>query len=215
MISVAQRKAFFRLFPRACDVQGVPDAKREEYRHRLIQEATGKPSLTLVAPGTEFDKLMYRLAQEAQDYTAAMKYATADGKRLATMCEMAVMQCFALAQEKDRDIYGYLKAILRQARMREVLTTRDAEWWLDLTLPQLNKLFQMLESYRRRLLHRVLAPNRVAVDRTGYQVAMPLKFDLYASYTFEGERCVMRLLDALPKPEIHVRIVDEEEVAYA
>ena len=70
---------------------------------------------------------------------------------------------------------------MAQAGWRDALHAEDGEWWLDLDLPRLHRLFQMLDTHRRRLLRRVpFAKWEELPD--GTRGPMRLAFDLHARY---------------------------------
>lgn len=185
-----QRIAFFRLFGKACARQGVAPGEREAWRHALIREAvpTSGGSLTAVGTGADCDRLMAAVARLAEDHGAAMRWGTAEGRRLAAMAEACARQCFeiaqaipALAEQWAPGAIPYLRGVMAQADWRDALHAEDGEWWLDLDLPRLQKLFQMLDTHRRRLLRRVpFAKWEELPD--GTRGPMRLAFDLHARY---------------------------------
>ena len=183
-----QRIAFFRVFSRACDRQCIPPGEREDWRHELIAEACGVPSLKAVDSGAAFDKLMAHVSRLAEDHGEAIRWGTAEGRRLARMAEAAARQCFeiaqaipALAEQWAPGAIPYLRGILAQAGWRDALHAEGEEWWLDLDLPRLQKLFQMLDTHRRRLLRRVPFAKWEELP-TGTRGPMRLAFDIDARY---------------------------------
>ena len=183
-----QRIAFFKVFQRACARQGIPPDEREAWRHQIIREACGVPSLKAVDSGSAFDRLMAHVSRLAEDHGEAIRWGTAEGRRLARMAEAAARQCFeiaqaipALAEQWAPGAIPYLRGILAQAGWRDALHAEDGEWWLDLDLPRLHRLFQMLDTHRRRLLRRVpFAKWEELPD--GTRGPMRLAFDLGARY---------------------------------
>lgn len=185
-----QRIAFFRLFSRACARQGVAPGEREAWRHALIREAvpTSGGSLRAVGTGADCDRLMAAVARLAEDHCAAMRWGTAEGRRLAAMAQAAARQCFEIAQAipalAERCAPGpvaYLRGAMAQASWRDALHAEDGEWWLDLDAVRLGKLFQMLDTHRRRLLRRVPCPLREETPE-GALVPMRRAFCLRARY---------------------------------
>ena len=184
-----QRIAFFKVFQQACDRQGIPPgAKREAWRHEIVREACGVPSLKAVDSGSAFDRLMAHVSRLAEDHGEAMRWGTAEGRRLAAMAEACARQCFEVAQAlpdlAERcppDPVDYLRGVLAQAGWRDALHAEDGEWWLDLDLPRLQTLFQILDTHRRRLLKRVpFAKWEELPD--GSRGPMRLAFSLRARY---------------------------------
>ena len=185
-----QRAAFFRLLARAADRQGVPPAEREAWRRAVIREAVPASggSLRAVGTGADCDRLMAAVARLAEDHRAAMRWGTAEGRRLAAMAEACARQCFEIARAvpslAGRWAPGpvpYLRGVLAQAGWRDALHAEDGEWWLDLDLPRLEKLFRMLDTHRRRLLRRVPCPLREETPE-GARVPMRRAFALRARY---------------------------------
>lgn len=183
-----QRVAFFKVFQQACDRQCIPPGEREAWRHEIVREACGVPSLKAVGSGAAFDKLMAHVSRLAEDHAEAMRWGTAEGRRLAAMAEACARQCFeiaqaipSLAEQWAPGAIPYLRGVMAQAGWRDALHAEDGEWWLDLDLPRLQKLFQMLDTHRRRLLRRVpFAKWEELPD--GTRGPMRLAFDLHARY---------------------------------
>ena len=183
-----QRIAFFRVFSRACDRQGVPPDEREAWRHEIVREACGVPSLKAVGSGADFDRLMAHVSRLAEDHGEAIRWGTAEGRRLAKMAEACARQCFEIAQAipdlAERcapDPVDYLRGVLAQAGWRDALHAEGGEWWLDLDTPRLQTLFQILDTHRRRLLKRVpFAKWEELPD--GTRGPMRLAFSLRARY---------------------------------
>ena len=183
-----QRIAFFKVFQRACARQGIPPGECEAWRHEIVREACGVPSLKAVDSGAAFDKLMAHVSRLAEDHGEAMRWGTAEGRRLARMAEAAARQCFeiaqaipALAEQWAPGAIPYLRGILAQAGWRDALHAENGDWWLDLDLPRLHTLFRMLDTHRRRLLRRVpFAKWEELPD--GTRGPMRLAFDLHARY---------------------------------
>ena len=183
-----QRVAFFKVFQQACDRQCIPPGEREAWRHQIVREACGVPSLKAVDSGSAFDKLMAHVSRLAEDHGEAIRWGTAEGRRLAAMAQACARQCFeiaqaipSLAERCPPDPVDYLRGVMAQAGWRDALHAEDGEWWLDLDLVRLQKLFQMLDTHRRRLLRRVpFAKWEELPD--GTRGPMRLAFDLHARY---------------------------------
>ena len=189
-----QRIYFFKLFARACHVRGIPPAERERFRHRLIAQACplSGGSLRLVGSGEDFDRLMRAVAREAQSVEAAGHFATAEGRRWAYFIEAAARQVCELsavrasmAEEPSQPPIAYIKGILVQAKWHWALAARGGAWWLDLTLHHCEKLFQVLDTHRRRLL-RLTPLEKTEEDGT----RMHAGFDADAAYRRVGNRLV-------------------------
>lgn len=183
-----QRVAFFKVFQQACDRQCIPPGEREAWRHEIVREACGVPSLKAVGSGADFDRLMAHVSRLAESHGEAMRWGTAEGRRLAAMAEACARQCFEIAQAipalAERCAPGpvaYLRGTMAQAGWRDALYAADGEWWLDLDAVRLGKLFQMLDTHRRRLLRRV--PCRLLEARwDGTLAPMRRGFEIGARY---------------------------------
>lgn len=201
-----QRIFFFRLFQKACDARGIPPAEREAYRHNLIAHAcpVSGGSLRHVGSGTEFDRLMRAVAREAQSLEATGHFADAGTRRVAKMCEACARQIFEITRVED-DAVAYLRGILAQAGWRWAIVASGDCWWLDLPAPHAHKLFQMLDTHRRRLLRRFEGRKRER-RADGSERAMRLAFDLECAYRWEEGTLFKEPLEALPEPRVRVRV---------
>ena len=87
----------------------------------------------------------------------------------------------ALAERCAPGPVAYLRGTMAQAGWRDALYAADGEWWLDLDAVRLGKLFQMLDTHRRRLLRRV--PCRLLEARwDGTLAPMRRGFEIGARY---------------------------------
>ncbi len=217
MITPLQKKAFFKLFTRACDVQSIPAHQKEDYRHSLIEKAvpTSRGSLKAIKSGAEFDSLMLALAHEAQDFDAAQKYVVAEGNRLAKMTEALVWQIWqienGLTREKNHSTAltapEYISGILRQAHFPSSPYLTAEGWWLDCTIPHLQKLIQMLDTHRRRLLRQWDAKLEWSPKLNAY-VKMRAAFDIHAHYQWTADHTILYKRTGLPTkhPLIHIQV---------
>lgn len=190
-----QRTLFFGLFARACEAQGIyGEQARNAFRHELIARVLplSGGSLRNIGKGRDFDKLMAELARLAQSTEAAGHFATAEGRRWAYFIEAAARQVCELsavrasmAEEPSQPPIAYIKGILVQAKWHWALAARGGAWWLDLTLHHCEKLFQMLDTHRRRLL-RAIHLEKSEADGT----RMRAGFDPDAAYRRLGNRLV-------------------------
>ena len=190
-----QRTLFFGLFARACEAQGIyGEQARNAFRHELIARVLplSGGSLRNIGKGRDFDKLMAELARLAQSTEAAGHFATAEGRRWAYFIEAAARQVCELsavrasvAEEPSQPPIAYIKGILVQAKWHWALAARGGAWWLDLTQVHEEKLFQMLDTHRRRLL-RAIHLEKSEADGT----RMRAGFDPDAAYRRLGNRLV-------------------------
>ena len=190
-----QRTLFFGLFARACEAQGIyGEQARDAFRHELIARVLplSGGSLRNIGKGRDFDKLMAELSRLAQSAEASAHFATAEGRRWAYFIEAAARQVCELsavrasmAEEPSQPPIAYIKGILVQAKWHWALAARGGEWWLDLTQVHEEKLFQMLDTHRRRLL-RAIPLEKSEADGTRLRAG----FDPDAAYRRVGNRLV-------------------------
>ena len=201
-----QRTLFFSLFADACEACGIFGAQaREAFRHELIVRTLplSGGSLRNVGKGRDYDKLMAELSRLAQRAEAAAHFATAQGRRMAYLIEAAARQVCELSRPgrvtPGQTPIVYILGLIKQAGWRFALHAQGGEWWLDLTADHEQKLFNMLDTHRRRLL-RALPLEKVEEDGSKMRIA----FDADATYRFLGGRLV-RVLGTTEPAVLHVR----------
>ena len=149
----AQMALFFKAFAPAwqehCRRTGAdPDDKaaREDWRHAILFQEAGVTSLTAVRPGADLDKLLKRLAAEAGDYARAAHLEAAGADRIRARCDDCLRQIAeilgAVYTPADRD--AYLARVTGRAYQGRA--------WLDIPERDLDRIFMMLDTHRRRLL---------------------------------------------------------------
>lgn len=219
-----QRKTFFALFRRACDLHGIAPAEREAYRRRLIAEAlpASGGSLTRIVDQTACDAVLRAVSIAAQSAEGVSRYATAEGKRLAAICEAQVRQIWEVEngmpealrpQGTSRAVsaVSFIRQIIRQAGWGWAVTGSASQGWhLDLTVPHLYKLMQMLDTHRRRLIKR--APRRREYGQKPGEIrTMRLAFDIRARYAWTGEETLWKRTEERPaKAPIAVRALGRQ-----
>lgn len=171
-ITSRQLAAFWRTFSIACSEQGIVDkAKQNEYRHRVLIEEAGAESIKELDRTKGYERVMFRLNIDAGRYEYAARYESAEERRFAYMIERCVNQIFQLVDKRlSNSAESYICGILYHARINVV--KRDDSYWLDLNHTNLMKLFQMLDTHRRRLI-------------TRYRTSIPLTFNPKAFYYFD------------------------------
>lgn len=155
MITERQAAAFWRLLAAAARNQSVPD--REAYRKRLLREELGVEHMSQIGRTTDYDRIMHRLALEAEDWTALAHYGVAGDRRMAALvadCATQVLQLCCSDLTVPSGI-GYVNGILAQARLSPVRVVDADDYWLDLSPDDLRILLQILDTHRRRLLKRL------------------------------------------------------------
>ena len=160
MLTKKQAALFWRCLAAAAERQAVPD--REAYRKRILREELGVEHMRDVGRTEDFDKLMLRLAQDAEDWHGLAYYSVAGERRLADLvadCATQVLELFDIESSPDTyptfpEALGYISGILRQSGMSPVrLEVND--YWLDLDPADLARLLQILDTHRRRLIKRL------------------------------------------------------------
>lgn len=155
MITERQAAAFWRLLGAAARHQAVPD--REAYRKRLLREELGVEHMSQIGRTTDYDRVMHRLALEAEDWDALAHYGVAGDRRMAELvadCATQVLQ-LSCADLTVASGIGYVNGILSQARLSPVRVVDADDYWLDLSPDDLRILLQILDTHRRRLLKRL------------------------------------------------------------
>ena len=156
-VTAKQRAAFWRLFSAACAEQGLAGREeREEYRHGVMMAEAGAAHLADVTRCKGFEAVMQRLAVDAGDWDAAAKYMAGDGRRMAWNIAVCANQVVALGGAADVDAGSaadYVAGILRQSGLARV-EKAEGDWYMDVSEGALAKVFQMLDTHRRRLLSR-------------------------------------------------------------
>ena len=159
MITKKQAALFWRCLAAAAECQAVPD--REAYRKRVLREELGVEHLRDVDRTEGFDRLMLRLAQDAEDWHGLAYYSVAGERRLADLvadCATQVLELTVadrgLSVRDPADSLNYISGILRQSAMSPIRVVGE-DYWLDLAPADLARLLQILDTHRRRLIKRL------------------------------------------------------------
>ena len=154
-LTKAQIAAYFRAAGAAARALGEP---LDAYRKRVMKEVCNVTSLKQLNRTNDFDAVMTRFAEDAADYQSACHYAVGSGRRLAVLiaavCEQ-VMQLKSLetTATTTTPAEDYLRTILN--RSGNLRSNQDGGWWLDLSDTNLQAVFAMLDTHRRRLIRRL------------------------------------------------------------
>ena len=158
MLTKKQAALFWRCLAAAAERQAVPD--REAYRKRVLREELGVEHMRDVGRTGDFDKLMLRLAQDAEDWHGLAYYSVAGERRLADLvadCATQVLELSIAERGFDAsahlDQLGYISGVLRQSRLSPIRVD-GSDYWLDLAPAELARLLQILDTHRRRLVKR-------------------------------------------------------------
>ena len=160
-------------------------ARALAYRKRVMKEVCNATSIKQLNRTNDFDAVMTRFAEDAADYQSACHYAVGSGRRLAVLigavCEQ-VMQLKCLettaatgAITTTTPAEGYLRTILN--RSGNLRSNQAGGWWLDLTNTNLQAVFAMLDTHRRRLIRRLNQSTSSSV---------PLSFSMGIGYVLMG-----------------------------
>lgn len=178
-----QIAAYFRAANAAARALGEP---LDAYRKRVMKEVCNATSLKQLNRTNDFDAVMTRFAEDADDYQSACHFAVGSGRRLAVLigavCEQ-VMQLKSLetaetgATATTTPAEDYLRTILN--RSGNLRSNQAGGWWLDLSDTNLQAVFAMLDTHRRRLIRRLNHSTSSSV---------PLDFSMDIGYFLMGTR---------------------------
>ena len=149
-----QKRAFWGQFSAACRNLGITSEDKESYRHTVLEEAAGVRHLSEVNSTTGFEAVMQRLAADAGDWARAASFTIGSTRRIAAMVEDCARQVFELTGNTNGDAVSYAKGILQRAGLKRAGAAADKAWYLDYSEATPVKIFQMLDSHRRRLIWR-------------------------------------------------------------
>ena len=154
VITDKQRRAFWGQFAAACSNLGITSEDKEFYRHAVLEEAAGVRHLSDVNSTTGFEAVMQRLAADAGDWARAASFTIGNTRRIAAMVEDCARQVFELTGNANGDAVSYAQGILQRAGFKRAGAAADKAWYLDYSEATPVKIFQMLDSHRRRLIWR-------------------------------------------------------------
>lgn len=153
-ITDKQKRAFWGQFAAACRNLGITSEEKEAYRHAVLEEAAGARHLSEVNSTTGFEAVMLRLAADAGDWARASSFTIGNTRRIAAMVEDCARQVFELTGNTNGDAVSYARGILQRAGLKRAGALDGKAWYLDYTEVTPVKIFQMLDSHRRRLIWR-------------------------------------------------------------
>ena len=176
-----QIAAFFRAACAAARALGEP---LDAYRKRVMKEVCNATSIKQLNRTNDFDAVMTRFAEDAADYQSACHYAVGSGRRLAVLiaavCEQVMqLKCLETAETgapaTTTPAEDYLRTILN--RSGNLRSNQSGGWWLDLSDTNLQAVFAMLDTHRRRLIRRLNQSTSSSV---------PLSFSMGIGYVLMG-----------------------------
>lgn len=193
-ITKPQMAAYFRAANAAARALGEP---LDAYRKRVMKEVCNVTSLKQLNRTGDFDAIMTRFAEDATDYQSACHYAVGSGRRLAVLiaavCEQVMqLKCLETAETgapaTTTPAEDYLRSILN--RSGNLRSNQAGGWWLDLTDTNLQAVFAMLDTHRRRLIRRL---------NNATSGTVPLAFNMDVGYVLMGTQLATY---QLPSPVI-------------
>lgn len=161
-----QRNAYWRAHRAACFNLGLRGHQaQDEYRHRVMREECGKESISEMNTTTDFDAVMHRFCVDAGDFEMAANFAVANHHRQAILIKILCCQIMQLkGHDTNRaEAQRYLGGVLDQSRIANGRNVDTDTYWLDVPPESLGKLLAILDTYRRRIITRLIAAGK-AVD---------------------------------------------------
>lgn len=149
-----QKRAFWGQFSAACRNLGITSEDKESYRYAVLEEAAGVRHLSEVNSTSGFEAVMQRLSADAGDWARAASFTIGNTRRIAAMVEDCARQVFELTGNANGDAVSYAKGILQRAGLKRAEALDGKAWYLDYAEATPVKIFQMLDSHRRRLIWR-------------------------------------------------------------
>ena len=149
-----QKRAFWGQFAAACSNLGITSEEKESYRDAVPEEAACARHLSEVNSTTGFEAVMLRLAADAGDWARASSFTIGNTRRIAAMVEDCARQVFELTGNANGDAASYAQGILQRAGLKRAGAAAGKAWYLDYSEATPVKIFQMLDSHRRRLIWR-------------------------------------------------------------
>jgi len=194
-ITKPQIAAYFRAANAAARALGEP---LDVYRKRVMKEVCNVTSIKQLNRTGDFDAVMTRFAEDAADYQSACHYAVGSERRLAVLiaavCEQVMqLKCLETAETgataTTTPAEDYLRTILN--RSGNLRSNQAGGWWIDLSDTNLQAVFAMLDTHRRRLIRRLNQSTSSLV---------PLSFSMDIGYFLMGTNLATY---ELPSPITH------------
>lgn len=153
-LTTKQRQLFWRVFGRAwgacaartgADQAAHPAKLGEAWRHQVIMEETGQPSLNGL-DNEGFERVMARMFQELGDEKGVERFSVGEERRLRWRLDEALAELDQLEPGREHGA-AYVGGILRQAGLRELddLPARDVRKVLAMVRAQVRRLEARME----------------------------------------------------------------------
>lgn len=154
MITDKQKRAFWLQFAAACRNLGITSEEKDAYRLAVLEESAGVQHLSDVNSTSGFEAVMQRLAADAGDWARAASFTIGNARRIGAMVADCARQVFELTGNTTGDAATYAQGILHRAGLHRAGAVAGDAWYLDYAEATPIKVFQMLDSHRRRLIWR-------------------------------------------------------------
>ena len=148
-----QRRAFWRQFTAACRNMGIPVGERDGYRRAVLKEEARVEHLGEVNSTDGFEAVMQRLAADAGDWERAAALTGGTARRIGAMINDCARQVLELSGTAG-DAFGYAQGVLSRSGLERAGLFAGEAWYMDYPTATPVKIFQMLDSHRRRLIWR-------------------------------------------------------------
>lgn len=173
-ITRAQYPKFFSMLRKAALNLGLDTPQEvEDYRHRVLREEAGCESIKQLGRKADFDACVRRFAADAGDYLGAIEIGLMDVRRRAYVVKVMAVQIMQLKGGSEAEARSYLEAIMEQAKVVCGRSASDNSFWMDVSEASLQKVLQILDTYRRKLL------------KANFP-SFPAKFDDTVRYSVDG-----------------------------
>lgn len=174
-VTKAQYPKFFSMLRKAALNLGLATQQEvEDYRHQVMRDVCGCASIKDLNRKSDFDACIARFANDAGEYLAAIDIGLMETKRRAYVIKVMSIQIMQLKGGSEADARNYLEGIICQARVPCGVYATDNSFWMDVSPASMQKLIQILDTYRRKLIK----------DKFP---AAPVTFDDTVRYTVVGQ----------------------------
>ena len=151
-----QIAAYFRAACAAARELGEP---LDVYRKRVMHDVCGVTSVKELNRTGDFDAVMSRFYEDAGDYASASQYLIGDHRRIGYIIKVCAIQLMQLKGANQAEARRYLAGVLDRCRIAHGVQLDTNSYWMDLTIGESLKVFQILDTHRRRLLRGYVGPS--------------------------------------------------------
>ena len=151
-----QIAVYFRAATRAARELGE---HLNDYRKRVMRDVCGVDSVRDLNRTGDFDAVMSRFYEDAGDYAAAAQYLIGDHRRIGYIIKVCAIQLMQLKSANQAEARRYLAGVLDRCRIAHGVQLDTDAYWMDLSIGEALKVFQILDTHRRRLLRGYVGPS--------------------------------------------------------